>query len=452
MDELTVEVIEKKIRNFENSDKWYRLNLLYEYYRGNHKITQMQKPDGKPNNKLVINHAKSIVTNTTGYFLGKPIAYKANDESLDEQIQDIIDYNDDAAVNISIGKNLSVFGIAAELLYIDADLKIRYAKINPMQLIVGTSANLDDAIEYAIRWYDERDDNNARTRHVEVYDTEKISYYATDKNGNALHPEVPQGASGSVEPHYFGQVPVNVYKNNEDETGDFEGVISLIDAYNTMQSESVNDYQKFADAILVLKNHKLPTKLNPETGKMEEVEMRDVSVLNMYEDGDASYLVKQVNDAYVENIKTRIHDDIYIASNTLDMNDQAFAGNASGVAISYKLMPFENRVAETERYFVKGLQRRLELICAILNLRGGQYDYRDIDFTFTRNIPANVADIVTENTQLQGQVSKKTLLSRLPFVTDPDAELEQLEKEQGQYDMSNFGRNDMNEVDEDDTP
>lgn len=448
---LTPEVVEKKIRNF-HAGEWLRLNLLYEYYRGRQAIINVQKGEGKPNNRLVINHAKSIVTNTTGYFMGKPVAYKSADESLDEVIHDITDYNDDAAVNTNLAKNLSILGRAAELLYIDEDGQIRYAKINPMQLIVGTSADVEDTIQYAIRWYDEIDDDNDRIRHVEVYTDTDITYYVTGKNSDTLTPETPDGASGNVVQHFWRQVPVNVYYNNEDETGDFEGVISLIDAYNTMQSESVNDYQKFADAILVLKNQKLPTRINPETGKQEEIQLRDTSVLSIYEDGDASYLVKQVNDAYVENIKTRIHDDIYITSNTLDMNDQAFAGNASGVAISYKLMPFENRVAETERYFVKGLQRRFELICGMLNLKGNQYDYRDIEFTFTRNIPANMSEIVTEVMQLQGVVSKKTLLSLLPFVTDPDAELEQLEKEQGQYDMSNFGRDDRIEVVEDETP
>ena len=57
-------------------------------------------------------------------------------------------------------------------------------------------------------------------------------------------------------------------------------------------------------------------------------------------------------------------------------------------------------------------------------------DFRDIEITFTANIPANnqeQADIVKA---LYGLVSQKRLLSLLPFVTDPAEELEELRREQ----------------------
>ena len=42
------------------------------------------------------------------------------------------------------------------------------------------------------------------------------------------------------------------YWNNARETGDFERVLPLIDAYDILQSDRVNDKQQFADALLVL--------------------------------------------------------------------------------------------------------------------------------------------------------------------------------------------------------
>ncbi|MDO5398260.1 MAG: phage portal protein [bacterium] len=122
-----------------------------------------------------------------------------------------------------------------------------------------------------------------------------------------------------------------------------------------------------------------------------------------------------------------------------------FAGNASGVAIRYKLMNFENRVSRTERYFTRGLQRRFELICNILNLLSGPYDYTTIVPQFTRNIQANLSEIATEVTQLNGIVSQKTLLAQIPFITDPEQELKQLTEEQAQYNMTSFGRADREE-------
>lgn len=419
----------KLITKFEGRER-PRLNMLYEYYNGRHAILNAVKPSGKPNNRIATNFAKNIVNNTTGYLLGRPVTYNCADEKLSEAVQDITEYNDDAFTNTQIGKDLSIFGRAAELLYIDDDLKVRYAKINPMNLIVKRYDDIESEIEYAIRWYDVFDDDDKRTRYIEVYTADKVDYYTFA--GTLMHTGTKR--------HYFGLVPINEYQNNDDCTGDFEDVISLIDAYNVMQSESVNDYQAFADAYLLLKN----IVVNEET----EQKLRSSHVLETYEDGDASFMVKQVNDSYVENIKDRLQKDIYIASNTVNMSDENFSQNASGVSIEYKLMNFENRVSVTERYFKRGLQRRFEMICNFLNNRGASYDYTDITPVFVRNIPRNVPEIATEVVQLDGIVSKRTLLAQLPFVEDVDRELDELSKEREQYAVDNFGQEDDDGGDE----
>ena len=414
----------KKITKFEGREQ-RRLNFLYEYYRGKHAILSAAKPPGKPNNRLVTNFAKNIVNNTTGYFMGKPVTYKCEDENLQDEVNEIIKYNDDAAHNTQLSKDLSVFGRAAEILYIDNDGQTRYAKVNPMNLIIERSSDVEREILYAIRWYDVFDDDEVRTRYIELYTANDITYY-TQAGGTPVETKKIK--------HYFGLVPINEYFNNDDCEGDFESVVSIMDAYNTMQSESVNDYQAFADAYLLLRNIRIDDKT-------EEM-LKDRRVLETYEDGDASWLVKQVNDAYVENIKTRLKEDIYITSNTANMSDENFSQNASGVSIAYKLMNFENRIAVTERYFKKGLQRRFEMICNILNLKGHAYDYRDITPVFVRNIPNNVQEIVDEVTQLRGIVSKETLLSQIPFVDDVEREMQLLSDEEDQYQMNNFGRDD----------
>lgn len=430
---ITTTEIQKKMTKFIKGEH-ERLERMYEYYIGKHKIMHETKPEGKPNNRLITNFAKVIVNNTTGYFMGTPVTYNCDDDALAERIQDIAEYNDDAFVNMRLAEQLSIFGIGAELLYIEPDtsenepLRVRYAAIKPMDLIVETDGTIENNITLAIRWYDIIDDDNQITRHIEVYDDKTISYYIQNGASGAIKEEKPAAA------HYFGEVPVNVYYNNDYHMGDFEGVISLIDAYNTMQSESVNDYQAFADAYMLLRNM-----------RMDETRMqtlREKHIIEAFEDADVSYLVKQVNDAYVENIKERIQKDIYLTSNTVNMSSDDFSGAASGAAIQRRMLEFENRVATTERYFKKGLQRRFELICNVLNLKGS-YNYLDIKPVFNRNIPADILETADMVARLKGTVSDRTLLSQLNFIEDPDKELEQLRKEQDQYNMDNFGRDDM---------
>ena len=57
-------------------------------------------------------------------------------------------------------------------------------------------------------------------------------------------------------------------------------------------------------------------------------------------------------------------------------------------------------------------------------------DFRDIEITFTANIPANSTEQAQIVRELSGLVSQKRLRSLLPFVTDPAEELDELRKEQ----------------------
>lgn len=113
------------------------------------------------------------------------------------------------------------------------------------------------------------------------------------------------------------------------------------------------------------------------------------------------------------------------------MSDEAFAGNSTGVAIKYKLIGLEQIRSRKERGFKKGLQRRIELIAGMLKIKGSaDIDFRDIEITFTANLPANDVEQANIVKTLYGLVSQKRLLSLLPFVTDPVEELDELHKEQ----------------------
>lgn len=91
-----------------------------------------------------------------------------------------------------------------------------------------------------------------------------------------------------------------------------------------------------------------------------------------------------------------------------------FSKNISGVAIKYKLIGLEQIRSRKEREFKKSLQRRIELIAGMLKLKNqAQIDFRDIEIVFTANIPANLEEQAQIVSQLDGLISKKTLLSQL---------------------------------------
>lgn len=403
----------KRILRFETEEQ-PRLKKLQRYYLGNNDINMTVKEAGKPNNKISNNYAKSIVNNTVGYFMGVPVTYDTDDEDLKTAIEEITSYNDDDAHNMAIATDLSKFGTAYELLWIDEDKKVRYTKLDPLTTFVIFKNDIEHTVEYGIYFYDVEDEDRNVTRYVDFYDETYATHYVI-QNGVAVMLEQT--------PHYFKDVPINVYINNEEHQGDYESVISEIDAYDKMQSESLNDFEIFADAYLFISGMRLD--------KNDIQRMKENRVINA--DGAAQWLTKQVNDTYIENIKNRLDADIYKFSNTVNMSDKEFANNLSGVAIKYKLLNMENRIAVTEHNFTKALQRRFELICNYLNMLGGNYDFSQIKFTFTRNIPQNLLDTATLAQQVQGIVSTRTILKLFPFVDDVDAEIKNLEDESGNY-------------------
>ena len=176
--------------------------------------------------------------------------------------------------------------------------------------------------------------------------------------------------------------------------------------------------------------------------------MKENRVILLDQDSKAEWLIKNGDGSSTDTTKTRIDKDIHKFAQVPDMTDEAFAGNASGVAIKYKTMPMENLVAVKERKFKKGLQKRIELIFTILALKGSAHDWRGIDVTFTRNLPTNETELANMVSVLDGIVSAPTLLSQLPFVENVDDELDKL-KEQKEENVAAFYNESKNFLEED---
>lgn len=384
-------------------DRYYNHCLkLKGYYAGQHDILHKEaRNHGAPNNKVVANFCKYISDMDTGFFIGKPVAYASFTGNGDEvqALQDVFKYNDEAAHNMELAEEASITGDGYELLYMDADANIRFRRIPSEEVILVCDASLEENVMLGIRHYRVYDlDGETYQEYVDVYDDSTVTNYSYD-SGTLRLISAPQ-------PHFFSDVPIVEYANNQLHQGDFEGVITQIDAYNLAQSCTMDD--------------------------MEDVqEMRRNKVLLLDNTGDAKWLIKNLNDTYIENMKSRLEKDIHKFSSVPDMSDEAFSGNASGVAIKYKLIGMEQIRSRKEVAFRKGLQRRIELIADMMRTKSAaDIDFRDIEITFTANIPADIkeqADIVKE---LYGLVSQKRLLSLLPFIADPAAEMDELKREE----------------------
>lgn len=396
------------------------LNLLWNYYDGKQNILKKKATDtGKPCNKVVVNYCNNIVKNYLGYLTGIPIAY-SNDDF--EDIIDVLKYNDVSTEDSEYLKNALIFGRAFEINYIDEDAKQRFRLFDTRECIPVYANTLNGELLYVIRFYveDITAQIDSQKYIVEVYGPDKIRYFKSVPGFTSL------SDNGELE-HHYGQCPVTVFSLNEDEDSIFKQIMSLQDAYNELFSGSIDDFDAFADAYLVLKGAIADDK-NLESMKQNRVLMID-------QDADASYLTKNISNTQIEYLLDKANDQIHTIANSPDFNDEKFMAQ-SGEAIKYKLVGFENQSANIENAMKKALQRRIELIASILSLTVEEEQWRDVSIKFTRNLPNSLTpNNPTDLMQYKGLVSDETLLSLVPFVKDVDEELAKV-KEQTEENMS----------------
>jgi SPP1 family phage portal protein len=367
----------------------------------------------KPDKRLVNNFPGYITTVHTGYFIGQPVKYASEDAKLLEAVTKIHEYNDEQEHNYELSKAASKCGVGKELYYIDEDKQCRIAQTEPEDTIIIRDATIARNIVGAVRtWVDEND-----IIHATVYDeTNETTYTGTTAKSTTMKLEI------EATPHNFSDVPVSEFQNNREEVGDYEKVLSLIDAYDESESETANDFAYFTDAYLVLAGASGTT---PE----QIASMKNNRVLALPDGATAEWLTKNIQDEASENQKNRLEADIHKFSFTPDMSDESFAGNTSGEAMKYKLWGLEQMAVQKERCFKKGLQRRFELICGWLNLKGATYNYRDINMDFTRNMPKIVSDMADVVQKLIGIVPTELLYKLLPFIENVDEAIAMLEAE-----------------------
>lgn len=423
-EELSIEDIQKFIKKHKAES--IRYIKLQKYYEGKHDILDHTSRDGQPNNKIVNPYPKYITDMLVGYFVGQPISYTSKEEGgLLEDLQAIFDYSDEQEENLELAKICSIKGKAYELLYRDEGARIRFNEFGPDQMFVIYDMTISPSIKFAIRYYDVGEGNDKIT-YAEVYDKEVCTLYKGKDSDLSLE---------QITPHTFKDVPVIEYVNNKEEQGDFEQVITLIDAYNKAQSNTLNDMDQFTDAFLILVN-----MAGTDSERIDELKRNRVMLLD--DDGDAKWLIKEINDAWVENYKDRVRRDIHKFSYTPDMQDESFGNNLSGVSIRYKILAMEQIRSNKERKFKKGLQRRIELICNSLSLEKDIDLFTNINIKFANTLPQNIYELSQTIKNLSPYLSSETLLNQLPFVENAKEELEKKKAEEEEmtssYDFTNI--------------
>lgn len=388
----------------------------YDMYVSNHPILRAPLKAWSENNKLVVPMPRLLVDEYAGYFGGNAPTVQLEDEIDNNSLQAWLNDSEFADEHSEIVKAVGIYGRSYLLAYQGEDSKPKIAHVEPNEGFMIYDDTIKGETLAFVRY--SRDYLNNITGTI---------YYAgfsVDFKNDKLEEPVN---------YVWHEVPAVEFYSNEERQGIFDGVKTLIEALDKALSKKADQVDYFDNAYLLA----LGLNLEDENGRIHiDREQRFI----YSPDADATnakveFIGKPDADGMQENLINRLIDLIYYTSMIPNLQDSAFSGNSSGVALQFKLLPMQNMAAFQERKFIKSLRRMFKVLFESAD--GGQIvrainknSWLDLRFTYTRNMPQNMADAVSTAVQASSLLSQQTALAMIPGIDDPQAELERKEDEQ----------------------
>lgn len=417
-EELTVEELEWLIdRNEKIAQEKY--DKLMAYYVGKHDILNKPNKVSGVSPKLVNNMPRYLVNTYNGFFTGIPPKITLPDEEANEILQDWNNANSIFDKTSELSKQVDIFGRSLFYVYQDEEGNTCITVSSPTHSFMI----YDDTVSHRplafVRY--------SRTNKDGLSATVWYEHHVVDLINDQLLDHIFDDNEAKDGVNIYGQVPaVEFFETEERESLYGGGILTLVDALDDTLSQKLDNINYLADSYMYL----LGGRIDPD-----EIQMMRLNRFIQVDGNDAinmkiGFLERPDGDNIQEHMIDHLNQTIHEDTGIPDMKDEAFSGNSSGVAIRYKLMPMENRAMTKERKFTQGLRKLYKIVfSSFTNVLDKPDAWRDLNFKFTRNIPANLADEVATAKNAEGIVSQKTQLSMISTITDPQAELDEIAKE-----------------------
>jgi len=387
------------------------IEFLHCYYRGIQPILARKK-NIRPeiNNKIVENHANSIVQFRAGYLLEHPIQYVARKESADE---DSVEFLNDSMMlenketrDKEIANWQAICGTAYRLAlpnknYDGANSPFKIYKTDPRQTFVVYSTAVGNEALLGVVIYMRKTDDGKEELVCQAYS--KDTYYEWVRGEEDVRNELP---------HIFGGIPIIEYPLNQDRIGAFEPVISLLDAINTLQSNRLDGVEQFIQSLLIFKN--------VDITKEDLTALLELGAIKIQDDGEleanVEYLTKELNQEQVQKLKDDMLEVVYKIVG-MPLGKGGSTGNSQGAVIMRDgWSEVEAKTQETELMFKQSEREFLKLALNYTRiLTKGKYQVAlgDLDIKFTRR---NYENIMQKAQVLDLMLKNPKIAPRLAFV------------------------------------
>lgn len=421
------------------------IDYLYKYYKGEQPILNRVK-EIRPEicNKIVENHANEIVSFKVGYLMGEPIQYISHGkDDVSEEINELNEFcfaEDKLCKDRELADWFSICGTSFRMVVPDKKNELDESPfeiytLNPKNTYVVYWSGLGNKPIAGVTFI-EREDKNI------VYCVYTQHEYFEVINGKIINHLM----------HEIGDIPIVEYPANEARLGAFEPVLSILDAINTTASNRIDGIEQFIQAILVLKG----VDLEDEQFK----QLREQYGLKLPLEGDAKYLVQELNQTQTQTLVDYMYQQILIICGMPNRNGGSSTSDTGAAVIMRDgWEAAEARAKSTETIFKKSEKQFLKIALNIANtFRDMNLKLSQIEIRFTRRNYENISEKATVLTTMlsNDKIHPKLAFSHCGMFADPEAAYTMSEayskerEKQDAKDLENFYRLKSNDSRQDD--
>jgi len=267
---------------------------------------------------------------------------------------------------------------------------------------------------------------------VEYYTADGVIVYTrTNNNSGKWEYTIKSEAT-----NFYNKVPVTPYYMNDRSIGLIEPVAPIIDDYDIIVSDSMIEFQRFANAYLRLVGMSIgdPTGQNPKLLRQILAKIKSSRTFDgLKNKDDVTFLTKDIPKDFIEYMTKLLKDQIHEQSHVPDFTSEKFSGTLSGAAVERMLFDFENIVSSAQADFDIGLYDRIRLITDLMQQTGAPVgDPLEIMINHRRNIPIDEMNAAEVAVALRNAgISMESVVENMPreVVTSVEVELERQQSE-----------------------
>ena len=447
------EFILKEIHKFKSSKTRFDMLRGVAYYKGDHDILKrkrtcigekgdMEEVTNIPNNKIVDNQYKKLVTQKINYILGKSFTLDSSKE-YSIKLRKILNRKFMTALR-SVCQDSINCGIGYIYIYYNSNGEIDFKVIKPWEIVPGWANDEHTELEYAIRFYETLEYEGRKEsikNKVEVFDKNGIRRYEI-KNGKLI----PNGTKWKTPYFYYkdknlnwNKLPLIPFKYNE-ETPLLKNVKTLQDGLNLIISNFQNAMEEEPrNTIMILKNYD-GENLGEFRKNLATYGAVKVSTFDGVEGGIETLNI-EVN---CENYKCLI--DIFkksIIENGMgyDAKSDKLGSNPNMMNILSMYSDIDIDSIGMEKEYSSSIEKIIWFINHHLaNTGQGNYLNENVNIIFNKNILINESELIENCIKSKDMLSNETIIAKHPWVTDPSKEIKRINKENNYERKTNENR------------